>query len=867
MNDSKLPVFVQRLIRTCCREDLSDTILGDLEELYERRMESLGSRKAGFFLILDTLFFLRPFALKSIFKNSNNAIMFSNHLKISFRKIRKFRSSSVAKMMSLTIGMVSVFFISLYIHHESTYDHYHSKRESIYTLNTTVTSPTGDLALGLCATGVVPYLQANSPAIEEAVRINKAYGSRVIKHGNKQFIEAGNIYFADADFFKLFDFRLLEGSADRALDESLEVVLTTRAALKYFGEIQVFGKSLEIDEHTYTVTGVIEDIPHNSHLQFDFLISMETFLTPRPNAPDNWTWMPMNGFLLLKEGADLSVLEEIIATIPAYQGENGATGYQVSLEPFAGIHFSDVKLGKLESSGNEQNLYILGGIGIMILLLAGFNYINLTTATISMQQKEVSLKKTIGASQRHVFEQFFVESALITGISTFLAAGLIVILFPRYEQLLQASYGLDYLWSLEPLFIMLVMPVILTLLGGIYPAWKFSAITAVQADKKQVGRGYWFDTRSSLLVFQFGITSALIIGSLVIYSQLQFIKNQDLGIDLQQKLVIDFGPNAAIGDQYDVLSAQLMEVPGVSDVTFSSHVPGEEPNGVTTVVRDPEGNERTGDINLTLVDPNFVSGYGLQLIAGRDFRNSTADVTASLIVNEACARAYGFTNPEDMIGYNFQQWGGDGKVIGVVSDFNYLSLHNEVGLLSLKVWPAQFQKATVHLTTNDIPGVLTDLETKWNSLYPNIPFNYFFLDDNFRELYRQDDLFMQIISFFSMIAVFIGVLGLISFTSFWVDRKQREMSIRKVLGARVSQLLWQFYQQFTIPVLIGFVLAVPFAYYFGKDWVSQFAYQFEWTPLTFVIPITFLLILVSVIISIQTFCVIDDNPINHLKEE
>ncbi len=867
MNDSKLPVLIQRFVKTFFREDLSDTILGDLEELYERQIDIYGYRKASFLLISDTLFFIRPFALKSIFKNSNHAIMLSNHLKISFRKIQKFRGSSLAKMMSLTIGMVSVFFISLYIHHESTYDHFHDKRERIYTLNTTVASPTGDLALGLTATGVASYLKASSPVIEEAVRINQAYGSRVIKYGNKQFIEAENILFADAEFFKIFDFKLIEGVADQSLDEPLEVVLSARAALKYFDKKEVVGMALEIDEHTYTVTGVLEDVPHNSHLQFDFLISMETFLTPRPNAPDNWTWMPMNSFLLLNEGADLLALEEIIAAIPAYQDENGASGYQVSLEPFAGIHFSDIKLGKLESSGNEQNLYILGGIGVMILLLAGFNYINLTTATISMHQKEVSLKKTIGASQRHVFEQFFVESAMITGFSSGIAVCLILIFFPRYEQFLQTSYGLDYLLSIQPISIILVMPVILTLLAGIYPAWKFSALTAAQVDKKKVARSHWFDTRSSLLVFQFGMTSALIIGSLIIYSQLQFIKNQDLGFDLQQKLVIDFGPNAAIGSQYDVLSAQLNEVPGISDVTFSSHIPGESPNGVTTVMRDPEGNERTGDINLTLVDPNFVSRYGLEIIAGRDFRSGPADVTASLIVNEACARAYGFTDPEDIIGYSFQQWGGDGKVIGVVSDFNYLSLHNEVGLLSLKIWPEQFQKVTVNLETSDIPGVIAALEMKWNTLYPNIPFNYYFLDDHFRDQYRQDDLFMKIINLFAMIAVFIGVLGLISFTSFWVDRKQREMSIRKVLGAQVGQLLWQFYRQFTLPVLVGFFLAAPFAYYFGKDWVSQFAYQFEWTPLTFLMPMTFILMLVSVIISMQTFRVIDDNPIDHLKEE
>ncbi len=867
MSKSRLPISIQRFVMFFCREDLADTLLGDFEELYERRLDAQGQQRAKLLLFLDVLLFIRPFAIKRIFKNSNTPIMLSNHVKVSFRKIQKHRASALTKMLSISVGIVSVFFISLYIHHETSYDHFHNKRNRIYTLNTTVESPTGDLTFGLTATGVAPYLKSISPEIASAVRLNQAYGSHVFQHEEKRFIESENILFAEANFFEVFDFEVIDGNPREALDEPLKVVLTERAAQKYFGDDQAYGQALKIDQHSFTVSAVVKDIPKNSHLQFDFLLSLETFLASRPNAHDNWSWMPMNAFLLVNEGANIENLKAQVKAIPAYQEDGASEGYSVGLESFVGLHFSEIQKGKLEASGNMQNIYILAGVGIMILLLACFNYINLTTAVMSIQEKEVSIKKTIGASRRNIFQQFMVESLVTTGISTLFSALIILILFKHYEAFLNTNYGLEYLLTPIPLGLLISMPLLLAFMGGIYPALRFATITAGQTIRKKVTQNYLLNTRSLLLIFQFGITSSLIMGSIIIYAQLQFIQEQDLGFDHKQKVVIDFGPNARIGNQFELLSAEFGDIPGVEGVTFSSHIPGEAPNGVTTVLTDAEGSERTGDISLTLVDPNFINKYGLKIIAGRDFRKGESDVTSSLIVNESCARAYGFINPEEIIGHRFQQWGGDGKVIGVVSDFNYLSLHEDVGLLSLKIWPDQFQKITVNLGSKDVAQVLIDLEEKWNSLFPNIPFNYFFLDRNFREQYRTDDIFMTIINLFTAVALFVGLLGLISFTSFWVDRKQREMSIRKVLGAQVSQLLWQFYKQFTLPVILGFLAATPIAYLLGQNWIAQFAYQFDMSILVFVVPLIFILILVSGIIGAQTFRVIGDNPVDHLKEE
>ncbi|NAS11621.1 ABC transporter permease [Poritiphilus flavus] len=795
--------------------------------------------------------------------------MRSNFFRIAFRKFWKQKASTFTKLFSLIVGIVSLFYIGVYIFHETSYDRFHRNYNNIYKLNTAIISPTGNLSLGLSATPLGPYLQTVVPEIKKFVRINKEYGSHALRYQDQLFSETENIYYADPDFFALFNFDFLRGNPDEALIGPNKVVITERMAQKYMGSLDAVNKTINYDDKVFTVTAVLKDLPSNSHLQFDFLVSMDTFMAKSdPNATQNWTWCPMNTYLLINENARPGSLEQSLKNIPAYLEETEAGDrYVASIEPLKGLHFSDPKLGELGTKGKISDLYVLLGIGIMILLLAVSNFINLSTAQFSFQHKEVFVKKTVGATRSAIFSQFFNETVLLSSLATVLALFVILASSGVYGDFL--GYNLDLSWMYKPLAILglILIPMALSLLGGIFPAFKYSKIAEVSGTNIAKRKQYLIDTRSALVAFQFLITSGLIIGALLIYSQMKYLNDKDLGMDIAQRIVLEYGPNSGIGNSFETLKEELGQIPGIETVSFSSHVPGQIPNGVSTGIYGLNGHNSNGEINVNLVDYDFIKDYGLEIIAGRDFRRGEADRTSALILNESAVKAFGFQNPEDILGASFEQWGGDGKVIGVVKDFNYLSLHQKVGLLSLKIWPDQFMKISMRINPLEFENTLEQLASKWTSLYPQIPFNYYFVDDNFRAQYNKDQQFASIINGFTLVSICIGILGLIAYATFWCGRRRKELSIRKVLGATTGLLTWRLYSGFSIPVLSGFVLAIPLAYYLGKQWLQGFAYQVELQWYFFIIPLGILLVFTWLAVGVQTLRVVSSNPVDNLKEE
>ena len=795
--------------------------------------------------------------------------MWSNFLKVANRKFWNSKSSTFTKLFSLSIGIVCVFYIAIYIQQELSFDKFHSNYSKIAKINTKIQSPTGDILLGLSAAPVGPYIKSQAAEVEDFVRINKEYGTHTLKVEDRLFSESENIFYADPSFFRVFDFKLLYGEATSALEGPDKIILTRTTALKYFGKADVLNEILEYDGEPFLVSGVLQDLPSSSHLQFDFLVSMDTFMKSRlPEINDNWTWFPMNTYLLLSRNGKLETVERQLQLIPQYQ-EVGPTNdqYHLTAESFDGYHFTASKLGDLGTKGKLANLYLLLAIGIMILLLAVFNFVNLTTAQVTLQEKEVAVKKTIGASKSDIFRQFFVESILLTTLATLTSVIVVFLTFSYFQEFLGTRFEIGYLLNPWVLMLILFLPLILAMMAGIYPAFKFANISTTPTTKTSDQRFSIFNTRTGLLIFQFSITSALVIGSLIIYYQLNYIQNRDLGIETAQKIVLDYGPNSEIGTSYEVLQQELSQISGIQNVTFSSHVPGQVPNGVATQLLDISGRSSNGEINLNLVDHNFVKNYGLEIVAGRDFRAGAADQNSALILNEAAVKAFGYDKPEAILGASFEQWGGNGEVIGVVKDFNYLSLHQDIGLLSLKIWPEQFMKITLEISDATFAETLDMLKEKWELLYPGIPFNHYFVEDNFRAQYDKDKQFAGIINIFTLISICIGILGLIAYSKFWCERRRKEMSIRKVLGADISRLVWKLYSGFSLPVLIGFLLAIPISYYLGRQWLQEFAYRFDLSWHFFIVPLFILLIFVWIAVGVQTIKLALVNPVEHLNEE
>ena len=791
------------------------------------------------------------------------------NLKVAYRKALQNKTSSITKIVSLTVGLLTLAFIGIYTHHQLSFDNFHSNKANLYRVNTTISTPANDMETGLSATPVGPYLKEVEPKIRAFTRITQEYGTRTLGVENQLFSESDNILYADANFLQLFDFDLLHGDREKALEGPNRILLTEAMALKYFGNRDIVGKEIRYDTEIFEVSGVLKDIPTNSQLEFEFLISMETFMSTRPTAGANWSWLPMHTFLLLESSADFSSVYDNMANIPRYQpNEASNEAFVLGMEPCEGIHFSPAKLGELGSKAKLSHIYALLVVGVMILLLAVSNYINLSISQISTQRKEVSVKKVMGASTRQIFSQFFTESWLYSAISCTIALALAFGLSQFSEILIGSSVDWSIITWPVILAIGLSMILILAMISGAYPAFRFASIPQLVLHTSPKSSSRFLNVKSGLLIFQFAITSALIIGSLIIYNQLSFLQNKDLGMQTDATIVIDYGPNSGMSERFESIKHEISTVSGVKQVAFSSHIPGEMPNGVTTVINDDSGKESSGEINLTLVDYDFMDNYGIEVIAGRPFTKErfSSDHTAAIILNESAVKAFGYASPEDIIGASYEQWGGNGTVIGVVSDFNYLSLHNEVGLLSLKMWTRQFQKISLKIDPGRMSETLADLRVKWKELFPEVPFNHYFINESLASQYVKDRQLANIVLAFTFVSILIGMLGLIAFATFWCERKKKEISIRKVLGAQEWSLIFSFFKEFSLPVIISFIIAVPIAFYVGREWLAQFAYQMNlnWTHILY--PILALMLITAVSVVVQSTRVVLANPIQNLNE-
>ncbi|WP_159471519.1 ABC transporter permease [Dyadobacter sp. 3J3] len=751
--------------------------------------------------------------------------MLKNHLKIALRNLWKHKAFSLINILGLTVGMSACLLIGLYVHFELSYDNFHSKAHRIYRLVTDVKTPSETLELDVTTWAFAPGMKNDFPEVEAFTRINTARFN--IRKDNIMLKEEKALY-ADSSLFKVFDFQLLNGNPSQALKEPLSIVLTEKTARKYFGNADPIGQILFLSADTLaaTVTGVMKDIPENSQIKADMFISMSTF-TQKINKrlDENWGDFGVTSYLLLKTGSSAQSLQmKLPAFLENHAGEmfrKSHVLYILSLEPLKQVYLHSSRGGA--EKGSAANIYIFSAVAIFILLIACINFINLSTARSAERAKEVGIRKSFGAGKMLLARQFLIESLSVSILAFLLSLPFSSALIPWFNGLAGKAISKGLLEN--PLFVsgLFITSVVIGLLAGIYPAVVLSSFEPVTVLKGRFTSGLkGVVLRKSLVTIQFSISIILIIATLVVYTQMTFMRERDLGFSKEQMLIIN-----SEGDvNRHVFQQTLDGLTGIQSTATSSSIPGGAFDGAYSEIENKNGDFQVAHLGLYLVDFNYMPQYKLKMAAGRMFsKDFRTDSTEAMIVNEAAVKLLGYSSPLDAVGKKFKQWGHEGKIIGVMKDFHFVSLHETIKPLTMRIDPAGSNLISVKIGGNNIKETLDIIESKWKLLVPNRPFNYYFADEFFDRQYRSEEGFEKLFFNFAMLAIFISCLGLLGLASHSTIQRTREIGVRKVLGASTGNIVGLLSKDFLVLVVLAFIIASPLAFFCMDKWLQNFAYK------------------------------------------
>ena len=878
---------------------MTEEVLGDLEEKYYQTIKRKSITKAKWNYWYQTLNYLRPFALKNNrITHLIQHIMYSNYFKIAFRTLSRNKVFAFIHILGLTIGTAACLLIMQYVYFEKSYDTFHENAENIYRVpieyskgfgafpKTAATHP----ALG-------PAMKADFPEVEDFARLfhpanmgMKLAFSYTGKPGQRVSAAEDKIYFADSSFFNIFSFPFKLGDPKTALSAPNTVVLSATMAKKYFGNENPIGKTINANGRAeLTVSGVFEDIPDNSHINFNGLISFHTFFG-RPFGPTSaWLWPEFYTYVLLKPESNPKA---IAARFPKFTKKYMASIHKehnfqtyFSLQPLLDIHLKSECANEIVATGSERTVSFLSLLALFILIIAWVNYINLSTSKAIERAKEVGVRKVVGAEKKQLIGQFLVEATLLNGVSIILGVLLANIFLPQFAQLTGKNIGNALLNSQllsQPIFWLILLGVTLLggLLSGFYPAIVLSAFRPVQVLKGYLHKSkQTVSLRKALVSFQFILSIVLIAGTLLITNQLSFMANKELGYEKDQVLVIK---SPLITDstttlKTTALKTELLQYPAITSFTKSTEVPGK-----LIALRSEsrkEGLDKEANISMHLksIDDQFLSTFNIPLVAGRNFteteRSNPFDSdNTKILLNEILATRLGFRNPEDALGKSilFKLGPEDRKaqVIGVVKNYHQRSLKEDYDpILYLHPSYDPWKYYSLNIQTEDWGETIAMIEKKYEATFAGNSFEYFFLDDFFDRQYRAEQQFGKVCQLIAALAIFVACLGFFGLSTLLLAQRRKEIGIRKILGASPQRILLLVSKDFIYMLLMANVIAVPIIFYFGRQWLNNFAFNTGLSWPIFVLPILFLLSIVFVIVGIQMYRTAILNPIISLRNE
>ena len=864
-----LPYLASRILRRVLPRSERDYLFGDIKEIYRTLRESKG-RLIAWLWIWGQVFLSAPKFIH--YSTYWRIVMLHNFIKIAFRNIKRQEGFTFINITGLALGMACCLLILLYIHSELGYDRYHENAEKIFRVNTRLDIRQTNLKIASSNHPLGPSLSRDYPEVLGSVRFRPIHDTTMLEIDDRQFFE-DDIMLADNTVFDVFSFRFIRGDRKNALARPFTTVLTESTAERLFGTIDPVGKTIRFDSsRTYTVTGIMEDVPPNSHFTFDMLCSFETFYQGNEAMRERWLG-DFNNFtyILLRDPADAAKIESAFpALVEKHMGRVlKALGGRVefSLQPLTQIHLNSEAEGEIAGQSDMAYIYIFTAVAAFILLIACFNFMNLSTARSAKRAREVGLRKVLGSERKQLISQFLNESLFHCLIALALAVGLVFLALPVFRSISGTALSVrfqDIPWMIPAVFGFVL---ITGMAAGSYPAFFLSAfepITTISGHLKSGKHKSRF--RSLLVVVQFSISITLIIGTIVILKQIRFMKSTNLGFNKEQVLVLQIR-NQAIRSSLDAVRSELRKTPGVIDVAASSHVPS---HGARRNAVQPEGFQfdESQMVAIMSADPNFLPVLGIELVSGRNFDDQYgADVQQTHLINETAVRRFGL---EDPVGKKILELDGRMKsntVIGVVKDFHFLSLRMEIEPVLIEYNPAVFGYISIRTQPENISQTMQNIEKTWKRLDPTGAFEYFFLDQSFDSQYRAEESLSTLFTYFTFFAIFIACLGLFGLAAYSVEQRTKEIGIRKVLGSSFPGIISLLSRDFIRWVLLANIIAWPLAYYAMNSWLQDFAYRTVLNYQPFVLAAAAALLTALLTISYQSVKAALSNPADSLRTE
>ncbi|HMJ70880.1 MAG TPA: ABC transporter permease [Cyclobacteriaceae bacterium] len=791
--------------------------------------------------------------------------MTKNLLLIALRVLLKQRTSTVIKIGGLAVGFASCVLIILYVNFEYSYDSFHQKRENIFRIVEDVTLDAGNIQVASAKGPVGPALANDFSEVRRTVRFASA--SMLMKYGENHFQE-DNVYFADSTVFDVFTFPILKGDPSTALTKPESIVLTRRAAQRYFGNEDPMNQVMIIDnEIPFTVTGVIEDIPGNSHLQFDILLSMSTRGSQWLNT---WGWSAYT-YIETAPGTEIESLRQKLPKFASAHKTEMLSGGEkdriLSLQPVEEIHLHSKRAGEPGTPGNPSNLLLFSIVTLLVLIIACVNFINLTTAQAASRAREVGIRKVIGGTRVQLANQFLMESVLMSVTASVIALASAYLLLPSFTTLTGTPVSFDLLLQPSALALYFSLAVVIGCIAGWYPALVLSGFRPAAVLKGSFKMSTGGVMRESLVVVQFSISIAFVVGTIAVYSQLSFMQHKELGYDQEQVLVIYFGDDENIQQKTESIKQELLRSPQLAGAAASSHVPGREPGKTRAEMISVDGENKFTDVSLLAVDFDFFSFYKIPMVAGRMFSPGIAGDTDGLVVNESALGHFGFANPDDILNRELTVRGQKGTVIGVARDFHYASLHKSIEPMVVRIRAKSLSYMSLKVEAGGVAGLVDALESEWNKLAPTRPFDYFFLDEQFDRQYRTDRQFGQLFAAAAGISIVLACLGLFGLVSFIVEQRTKEIGIRKVLGAPVAGIVAMLSMNFMKLIVISILIATAMSWYTMDKWLQEFPYRIEMQWWMFTIAGGAGLVVALLTISLKSVKAATANPVESLKRD